>query len=175
MEPIRIEGRKTYLRPITGDDTDLIVKWRNQENVIKYFICRDEFTRESHEKWLKTRVETGEVVQFIVCLKNTDTPVGCTYIRDIDHVHNRAEYGVFIGEESVRGQGIGKEILNLTVDYAFKNLGLHRVYARVLPYNEASQKCFLSCGFTKEAQLRESVLINGEYVDEIILAKLCTD
>ena len=98
MEQIRIDGKRVYLRSITYEDTDQIVKWRNKENVKKYFFYRGEFTAESHTKWLKERVETGEVVQFVVCDINDDRPIGCTYIRDIDHENKKAEYGTTIHE-----------------------------------------------------------------------------
>lgn len=172
MQDIKIIGEHVYLRPITHDDTDLIVKWRNDENVIKYFFYRGEFTKESHERWIRERIETGEVVQFMVCMKDDDRPLGCTYVRDIDYQNKKAEYGVFIGEEDARGHGIGKEILNLTVDYAFKELKLHRIYARVRDNNEASLYSFLHCGFEKEAVLRESIYCDGEYVNVVILGKL---
>ena len=99
-------------------------------------------------------------------------PIGCTYIRDIDYGNRKAEYGVFLGEDDVRGNGIGKEILNLTVDYAFNELKLHRIYARVRTDNEPSLFSFLHCGFEKEALLREAVLCDGEYVDVVILGRL---
>lgn len=172
MEQIRLEGERVYLRSITYDDTDMIVKWRNQENVIKYFFYRGEFTKESHERWLRERVETGEVVQLIVCMKDTDRPVGCTYIRDIDYENSKAEYGVFLGEEDIRGMGIGKEILNLTVDYAFKELKLHRIYARVKETNKPSLYSFLHCGFKQEAVLRDSMFSDGEFINVVILGKL---
>ena len=63
MNNVRIEGQRVYLRSITYEDTDMIVAWRNQENVIKYFFYRGEFTKEGHLKWMKERVETGNVVQ----------------------------------------------------------------------------------------------------------------
>ena len=34
----RIYGEQVYLRPITPDDTDLIIEWRNSEAVRPYFI-----------------------------------------------------------------------------------------------------------------------------------------
>ena len=172
MQHIRIDGERVYLRSITYDDTDMIVRWRNKESVKKYFFYRGEFTAESHTKWLKERVETGEVIQFVVCEHESDRPIGCTYIRDIDYGNRKAEYGVFLGEDDVRGNGIGKEILNLTVDYAFNELKLHRIYARVRPDNEPSLFSFLHCGFEKEALLREAVLCDGEYVDVVILGRL---
>lgn len=172
MKDVRLEGQNVYLRYITYDDTDMIVRWRNQENVRKYFLFREDFTTAMHESWLKNRVETGDVDQFIVCMKDTDRPVGSTYLRDIDHVNGKAEYGVFLGEEEVRGQGIGKEILNLTVKYAFDELKLHRVYARVIEGNDASKYCFLNCGFKQEALLRDTIFVEGEYINVVILGKL---
>ena len=52
-----------YLRPMTYEDTDDIVAWRNSDSVRKNFIYQALFTRESHENWIRTMVETGKVVQ----------------------------------------------------------------------------------------------------------------
>ncbi|MBR3525439.1 MAG: GNAT family N-acetyltransferase [Lachnospiraceae bacterium] len=169
---IILEGEQVYLRSITYEDTDMIVRWRNQENVIRYFFYRGEFTRESHERWMKERVETGEVVQLIVHLKEDDRPVGCTYLRDIDRVNRKAEYGVFIGEEDCRGRGIGKEILSLNIDLAFNALKLHRLYARVREDNYPSLYSFLHCGFEKEALLRDTLFCDGKFINVVILGLL---
>jgi len=131
-------GEHTYIRPITYDDTDLIVKWRNQDNISRYFFYREHFTKEIHENWMRTKVETGQVVQFVVCLNDGDAPIGSTYLRDVDIESGTAEYGVFIGDESIRGRGIGKEILSLTLKYAWDELGLKRIMARAISTNDAS-------------------------------------
>lgn len=172
MKEVKLEGKNVYLRSITYDDTDMIVRWRNQENVRKYFLFREDFTTEIHENWMRNHVEAGDVVQFIVCMKDTDRPVGSTYLRDIDYENGKAEYGVFIGEEDVRGKGVGKEILELTCRYAFDELKLHRVYARVIEGNNPSLYCFLHCGFEQEALLRDTKKIDGEYLNVIIIGRL---
>ena len=61
-----IQGEHIYLRPIGEEDTDRIVAWRNQERVRHNFIYQKPFTREGHEAWLRTKVASGEVVQFII-------------------------------------------------------------------------------------------------------------
>ena len=43
-----------YLRLMTWDDTDLIVKWRNSDAVRRNFIYQALFTREGHEHWIRT-------------------------------------------------------------------------------------------------------------------------
>ena len=75
-----------YLRPITVEDTDDIIQWRNSEDVRKYFIYQGVLTREGHLRWLETRIQSGEVVQFIIVEKRTEESIGSVYLRDVDHV-----------------------------------------------------------------------------------------
>jgi len=170
MNNIKIMGNRTYIREMTSDDTDLIVNWRNQENVSKYFFFREKFTREMHENWIKSKIETGKVVQFVVCLIENDMPIGSTYLRDIDKEDGTAEYGVFIGEESARGRGIGKEILGLTLEYAWKELGLNRIRARAISTNEASIQSFLHSGFKKDELIKSVVCSDGSTVDMVMMS-----
>ena len=109
-----------YLRPMTPGDTELIIGWRNRDSVRENFIYQAPFTREGHENWIRTMIETGKAVQMIICESDGDLPVGSVYIRDIDREHNKAEYGIFIGEESARGRGIGTAAARLMLRYCFE-------------------------------------------------------
>ena len=60
-----MKGEKIRLRLMNGQDTDLIVNWRNNPRVRNNFIYQKPFTREGHENWVRTMVDTGKVVQFI--------------------------------------------------------------------------------------------------------------
>lgn len=168
----KIVGKNVYLRPITDEDTDLIIEWRNSDAVRPYFIYQKPFTREGHEKWMETMIKSGLGYQFIVCRIEDDVPIGCTYLRDYDREHNKAEYGVFLGTEDVRGHGIGTEVLSLTLRFAFDELDIHKVFARAFADNAASVFSFLKGGFEKEAYLKDEVFVNGEYRDIVFLAKI---
>lgn len=170
MKEYRDESTGIYLRMMTWDDTDLIVKWRNSEQVRKNFIYQALFTRESHENWIRTKVETGEVVQMIICDIATHTPLGSVYIRDIDRTHNKAEYGIFIGETSARGRGVGSKVAELMLRYCFEEEGLHRVYLRALAGNEAAIRSYEKAGFVREGYLKDDVYLNGEYCDIVWMA-----
>ena len=130
-----LEGAAVRLRPIADADTDLIVKWRNTPSVVQNFIFRQTFTPEMHRSWLATKVATGQVVQYIIIDKADDKPVGSVYYRDIDNHNRSAEYGIFIGEESARGKGLGTETAKLFTDFGFAELQLHRISLRVLAEN----------------------------------------
>ena len=168
----KIVGKNVYLRPITEEDTDLIVTWRNSDAVRPYFIYQKPFTKEGHLNWLKTMIETECGYQFIVCKVEDDEPIGCTYLRDYDREHHKIEYGVFLGSEDVKGKGIGTEILGLTLQFAFDELDVHKVFARAFSDNPASIGSFLKGGFEKEAYLKDEVYVNGQYRDIVLLGKI---
>ena len=161
-----------YLRLLTGEDTDRIVAWRNSDAVRKNFIYRELFTREGHEKWIREMIETGRAVQMIICELDTDRPVGSVYIRDIDRRHNKAEYGIFIGEPESRGKGIGTAAAKLMLRYCFEEERLHRIYLRALAGNGQAVRSYEKAGFVKEARLKDDVRIDGKYCDIIWMAAL---
>ena len=167
-----MEDGRIYLRLMTNEDTDNIIKWRNLDEVRNQFIYQKLFTKESHENWIKTMVETGKVVQMIICETGTDKAVGSVYVRDIDKTHHKAEYGIFIGEKDARGKGYGTAAAKLMVQYCFDELMLHRLFLRVYAENERAIRSYEKAGFVKEAHLRDDVYIDGEYKDIVLMGIL---
>lgn len=160
------------IRKITENDTDNILKWRNDRHVVDFFIDRDVLTRETHINWLKNYVETGKVAQYIIYDEADKKDIGCVYLRDIDHKNKKAEYGIFIGEKDYMGKGVGYDALRQLMGVAFNELGLNKVFGRVLQYNTASYNLALKVGFKQDALLREDVIIDGEAVNVYILSLL---
>ena len=163
-------GAGIYLRPITWEDTELILKWRNADSVRKHFIYQEPFTREGHENWIRTMIDTGMAVQMILCSLTEDRPIGSVYIRDIDRVHNKAEYGIFIGEKDALGRGYGTRAAKLMIRYGFETLGLHKLMLRVLAENIPAIKSYEKAGFVREAYLKDEVFLDGQYKDVVYMA-----
>lgn len=159
-----------YLRPMTESDTEDIVRWRNSDAVRTHFIYQELFTKQSHESWLHHVVETGKAAQMIICDATTDQGLGSVYIRDIDHQHHKGEYGIFIGEETARGRGIGTRTAKLMIRYGFEELNLHKIFLRVFADNLQAIGSYEKAGFIKEAYLRDEVCIDGQYRDMILMA-----
>ncbi|MDY2837976.1 MAG: GNAT family protein [Bilifractor sp.] len=174
MKPL-IEGTHVILREITKKDTDLIVKWRNNPNVMKNFIFRERFTPEMHNHWLDTKVASGEVIQYIIVDRGSNTEIGSVYFRDIDKKSNSAEYGIFIGEDNYRGKGLGTETAKLFINYGFETLKLHRIFLRVIAENKAAFHAYKSAGFKQEGYMRDMVKLDDEYKDIIFMSILETD
>ena len=167
-----IKGEKVKLRLMTREDTDLIVKWRNNPRVRYNFIYQELFTREGHLHWFDTMIDTGKAIQFIICEMDTDRPVGSVYFRDISEQHHKAEYGIFIGEDDAVGKGIGSEVCRLACEYGFRVKKWHKIILRAFSNNMAAIRSYEKAGFEREALLKDEVCIDGVYRDIVLMGLL---
>ena len=158
-----------YLRKMTVDDTDNIVRWRNKEEVRSRFLYREPFTTEGHLEWIKTKIDTGLAVQMIICTMD-DKPVGSVYLRDIDQRDRKAEYGIFIGEESAWGKGYGTAAAKMMLSYGFEQVSLHKIFLRVLADNVRAIASYEKAGFVREAYLKDEVFLDGKFCDIVLMA-----
>ncbi len=163
-----MSDNNVIIRPINENDTNNIVRWRNNPNVQRNFIYQNTFTIESHMKWYKEKVITKKVYQFII--EYEGRPVGSIYLRDVDYDNRKAEYGIFIGEDDMRGKGIGGAASRQIIDFAFNTLKLHKVFLRVLGENQAAIRSYEKVGFCKEGVAVDDVCINGAYKDIIFMS-----
>lgn len=171
-EQDKIYGDKIYLRLMTDEDTDAIVKWRNNPRVRNNFIYQGLFTPQGHRNWIETMVKPGKVIQFIICEKESNRPVGSVYFRDISKEHNKAEYGIFIGEDDAIGKGIGSEVCKLACDYGFRVEKWHKIFLRAFADNMPAIRSYEKAGFAQEAYLRDEVCIGGTYRDVVLMGCL---
>ena len=122
--------------------------------------------------WLKNKVYTGKVAQFIIYVRETDRPVGSVYMQNIDPVHKNAEYGIFIGETEALGRGYGTDAAKLAVQYAFEELKLHKLYLRVISDNKRAIQSYQNAGFKLECVMKDEIYVDGKFCDVARMAIL---
>jgi UDP-4-amino-4,6-dideoxy-N-acetyl-beta-L-altrosamine N-acetyltransferase len=162
--------KRIHLKPINQSDTENILIWRNNESVIKNFIFQEKLTTQMHQNWLETMVETKKVYQFIIVENETNKPLGSVYLRDVDMQNKKAEFGIFIGEESARGKGYGLEATKLILEFGFKELSLNKIFLRVFEKNQVAIKSYEKAGFKREGLFLQDVFINGEFQNIVFMA-----
>ena len=161
--------KQIKLRLMTAKDTENIVKWRNQDSVRKHFIYQELFTKESHEYWIETMIDTKKIIQFIITDASSNRDIGSVYFRDISKEHHKAEYGIFIGDETYIGKGVGTQVAKLAIQYGFEIMDLHKINLRVFADNKGAIRSYEKAGFLKEAYLYDEVLIKDQYKDMILM------
>lgn len=74
----------------------------------------------------------------------------------VDHLHS--------------GRGYATQAVTLAVDVAFRDLGLHRVQAAVVPENKASARVLEKVGFREEGLARRYLFLDGQWKDHRMFA-----
>ena len=162
------------IRPIELNDTDNIIKWRNQLFVRNKLFFQGELTRSNHIEYYNNNIVTGKVVQFIISVKNDDnsqfTDVGTAFLKNIDLNNKKAEFGIFIGEPSALGHGYGTKAIKKIMCYAFEELKLNRIYLQVLTNNLPAIKAYQKSGLLIEGVLKQSFFVDDGFIDVCIMA-----
>ena len=129
-------------------------------------------TLEQTESWFRTLVTRNDRLDASIISRGE--LVGFCALLNIDSRSRRAEIHCFLGSEH-HGHGIGTSVHGMLAEYGFSCLGLQRVYAYTLHYNQAVLRMLDKLGWTLEGTLRRDVLHDGQYLDRHILALLKDD
>ena len=79
--------------------------------------------------------------------------VGCIDLFDFDARNRKAAIGMYIAPEA-RGKGVGKQAVQLLLDYAFNFLHLRMVYAIISVNNVACSRLYEQMDFLPSSPLR---------------------
>lgn len=71
-----------------------------------------------------------------------------------------------------QGHGYAFEAVKAVLDYLFFTLDKHRITASVDPDNQKSINLLKKLGFRPEAHFKKSILIRGEWCDDLVFAML---
>jgi [ribosomal protein S5]-alanine N-acetyltransferase len=117
---------------------------------------------------------SGRWLNLVMVREEDRKVVGAVGLHHFDEGHSSAEVGYWVGRPYWR-QGFAREASIALVSAAFRDLGLHRVEARVFVGNTASVHLLRRLGFRYEGRVRGGVQKRGRWVDELRFARLESD
>ncbi len=168
--PFVAAHRRIVLRPMEYADCGDIVCWRNKEWVRRNYVYRESFTMEGQRAYYRSKVETGEVFQYMICERQRqDRPIGCMVFTDWEPENGQIEYGLFIGEEDAAGKGYGTEAIRLGMTYAFSRFHVDKVVCRIFTDNMPSLRSNEKAGFHKKELLSGVECSDGSKKDMYLL------
>lgn len=164
---------KVYLRAFEPDDFKTTIHWRKDESLWPLLGSQKHFVSQAYEKkWIEDAINGKNGIKLAVCDKETHQHIGNVYLSKINNTYKSAEIGILIGERAFHGKGYGTAAIRLMLDYAFLELGMHRITALILEDNIASRKTFEKLGFKEEGLLRHSVFKGGQFRNQIAVSLL---
>lgn len=164
------------LRPLRKEDSSLFYKWITDKELMLFNSPYKPVSEMEHDEWFSSMLnKRDDIVLFVIEESNTKNVVGSCQLMNVNALHRNAELQIRIGEKDSISKGIGSSAVKQLIDFGFNHLNLNRIYLHVFASNERAIKSYLKCGFSMEGKMRESVFINGEYLDVIIMGILKKD
>jgi [ribosomal protein S5]-alanine N-acetyltransferase len=171
-----LTGQQVVLRELRMSDAAPLFELLTTEEVCR-FISPPPTTVEGFEKfieWTLRQRRAGAYACFAVTLKGFDTAIGIFQVRDGGHDFDTAEWGFALGSQ-FWGTGLFKEGAELTLEFVFETLGVHRLEARAAVLNGRGNGALMKMGAVRECILRKSFLRNGASLDQVLYAILDAD
>ena len=104
--------------------------------------------------------ESREDGDRLFLLEQDGVLIGDADFRNVDA--ESAEYAIMIGARDLQGRGLGRRFTTMLHAWAFRGLGLDRVYVTILPANAASVRLFEQLGYEPDSSLRARSLIDEQ-------------
>ncbi len=159
-------ARGVSLREFEPGDAASVHRWFNSPaataNLLEH---RGSFSEDDARAWVERAMrQEGEDRKWAVMVEGIDEPVGYTALYGLGR-QTAPELGAIMGDDRIRGRGVGREAERLTNKKAFDDFGAHKVYGRIPTTNEAAKKAVIYNGWEREGVLRRHVRHEGELID----------
>lgn len=163
------KGALVELTALTDADSETMLRWINDRDLVLLSAAYRPVDETNHREWFDAIRKRSDVVIFGIRELATGRLIGSCQLLAINLMHRKAELQIRIGEMDAQDRGYGKEAVRLLVDFAFRDLNLHRVELTVFDGNDRALKTYLAAGFVREGVLRQAAYIDGRYVDLIVM------
>jgi RimJ/RimL family protein N-acetyltransferase len=163
-------ARGISLRDFRPEDSSAVHGWFNSPaataNLLEH---RESFSEDDARRWVERAIEQSkdpesEDRKWAIEVEGIDGPVGYTALYGLRR-QTAPELGTIVGDDRVRGKGVGREAERLTNLKAFEEFGAHKVYGRIPATNESAKKAVIYNGWRQEGVLRKHVRHGGELID----------
>lgn len=171
---------------IIGSKDGFIIRLAKAEDVTNYYVqnycpldkevvrltgCKEKFTKEEVTSFFLKSLEDDDRYFFLIIAPDGKI-IGESVINEIDWDLRRANFRIALYHKMERGKGIGTWATEVTRDFAFEELRLHRLELDVYSFNPGAEKTYLKAGFKREGVLRDAVMDGDKYADDILMSIL---
>ncbi|RFU61965.1 GNAT family N-acetyltransferase [Bacillus sp. V59.32b] len=161
------------IRKAVPDDAENLLKLLNSvdESNFMLFGPGERKTSIQEQRERIKRLNDDEISEALVADNNGDLE---GYLFIIGNMPQRIRHSIYLVagvSERSRGKGIGTMLFEAMENWA-KQHKIHRMELTVLAHNQAALSLYRKMGFEVEGTKRDSLYIDGKYVDEYYMSKL---
>ena len=166
-----LEGKGILLRPLEKLDLADLNEWRNDYSIFKNLGGGFQpLSIDQQALWMDNMIDLTSNNKRFMITKNNNS-IGVVGLYNINYINRNCEFGIYIGNKSYHGKGIGKEATLLMINYAFQNLNMRKVKLLVNDDNFA-HKMYEKLGFRNVGFYENERYVNGKYLNVYIMELL---
>ena len=177
MKPIALVSERLTLRPLVPGDEDDLFAYQSDPDVVRY-IPWPVRTRDDVRAALARAVatparlrETGDHVNLAIVDQESARVIGQCNLGIESEADRHGEIG-YVVNAAFAGRGFATEATRALLDFAFVEVELHRVSARIDTRNAASAAVAAKLGMRREAEFVEAEFFKGAWSSVWIYALL---
>ena len=162
-----LNGANVRLTTLKDSDLEIIEAWFNDTLFLRHYDMVPALPKQQRElkSYLESFIDSDEKYIFAIRLKDSDDLIGICGFDEIIWSNGVATLFIGIGNQQYTSKGLGKETLQLLLDFGFNELNFHRIQLSVIAYNEAAIHLYESFGFIREGAYRDFILRDGRRYD----------
>lgn len=160
-----LETERLFLRPVTLANAEDMYEYASDDETTKYVFETHtslEDTKENLAKYFLSK----PLGNYGIVLRVNQKMIGTIDLR-VNEDHRKAEMGYTLNK-AYWGQGYMTEAAGELIRLAFEKLKLNRVEAIHDSRNPASGRVMAKIGMTKEAVLRDAVILKGDVATNVV-------
>ena len=158
---------RLYLRKISVNDAEDMYEYASDRDTTEYLTWEPhgalKFTK-NYLRFLQKQYKCGQYLDWAIVYRENGKMIGTCGFSAIYPEHGKAEIG-YVLNRAYRNKGIATEACGLVISYAFEQLDIHRIEAKCIVGNDASERVMKKLGMKYEGTYRESMYVKGEYRD----------
>ncbi len=168
-----METRNYLIRKSEFNDCEYFFRWENDPDVTRYLSFDEGRTYEDVVTEALYNKNSRDRMDFTVVDREKNEPVGRISLTRIDrHADSLDITRFYLGDTSLWGRGVGREILNELLEYCFTFLHMERVTLDYYTGNKRAHTLYESLGFREEGTARNAAKKDGRYYDLHIMSML---
>lgn len=163
------KGKNIILRALEPSDLEWLFKLENDESFWHVSDTNQPFSKYILGQYIQNaKLDIYEAKQMRWVIEAENSAVGLIDLFDFDPFHKRVGIGIVLLKEFQK-KGFGSEALKLIIQYCFKYLKIHSLFAAIATDNQPSLKMFQTLDFQITGTKKEWHFNFGKFKDEHFL------
>ena len=160
-------GQTDRVRVMSEADRDMVLEWRNHDDVRRNMYSPDIITRENHYAWFAKASVDDKI--WLLIFEGDGAPQGFVNFRQIA-AGGIASWGFYLAPGA--GHGMGQRLGKAALDFAFGKAQLHKICGEVIAFNDRSANFHTRLKFQQEGVQRQQHFDGTNYHDVICFGLL---